>query len=97
MQLADTARPLRRLRPRRAAPAMAYPRQARPDQRLRRPVPMTVALPLSGMWVPTAENRPDDPRSWQNEPGPGADEPAEAEIVHRSIRALEVVPRVRVP
>ncbi len=97
MQLADTARPLRRRSPRRAAPAIAYPRQARPDQRLRRPVPMTVALPLSGTWVRTAENRPDDPRSWQNEPGPGADEPAEAEVVHRSIRALEVVPRVCVP
>lgn len=97
MQLADAGGPLLRLVARRPAAAIAYPRQAQPDRRLRRPVPMTVALPLSGMWVPTADNRPDDPRGWQNEPGPGADEPAAAEVVHRSIRAMEVVPRVPVP
>ncbi|MGH9533613.1 MAG: hypothetical protein ACRD2E_02010 [Terriglobales bacterium] len=75
-----------------------YPRQAlAPDQRLRRPVPMTIAPPLSGAWVHTADNRPEDPRSWQNEPGPGVDEPPAAEIVHRSNASLERVPLNRLP
>lgn len=61
------------------------------------PVPTTVAPSLSGLLIPTANTRPGDPWSWQNEPGPGVGEPPEDEIVRRPIARMEKVRRVRVP
>ncbi len=75
---------------------VVLPRQAARPPRLA-PPPMTIAPPLSGLLVPTANNRPDDPTSWQNEPGPGTGERPEAEIVRRDIAAMETVERVRLP
>lgn len=75
---------------------VVLPRHAPRPSRLA-PPPMTIAPPLSGQLVPTATNRPDDPASWQNEPGPGTGERPEAEIVRRDIAAMEKVERVRLP
>ena len=58
-------------------------------------VPMTIAPPLSSDGIVTATNRPDDPSSWQNEPGPGAGEPPESAIVEQPLTVLESIPRVR--
>lgn len=64
---------------------------------LRSTVPMTIAPPISGEIVHTADNRPEDPANWQNEPGPGVGELANDEIVRRQIGPMEQIPRVRVP
>ncbi len=58
---------------------------------------MTIAPPISGELVHTATNRPEDPGSWQNEPGPGAGEPPESELAWRPIAGMEKVPRITLP
>lgn len=61
------------------------------------PTPTTIAPPVSGLLVHTANNRPEDPLSWQNEPGPGVGERPEAAVVRRAIAPMEEVARVVVP
>jgi len=59
-------------------------------------VPLTPAPPISGELVRTATNTPDDPTSWQNEPGPGMGERPADEVVHRSLQSMEPVARVKI-
>lgn len=75
---------------------LSYPHPpAEPE--LTETAPTTVAPPISGELIVTANNRPDDPRSWQNEPGPGADQPAEDEVVRLPDKTMEKVAKVSVP
>jgi hypothetical protein len=62
---------------------------------LRTTVPMTIAPPLSSDGIVTATNRPQDPSAWQNEPGPGANEPEATEVVRKPLARLETVPKIR--
>lgn len=81
-----------------AAPrTVALPRTAIRNRRLRQPTPRTIAPPVAGLLVLTADNRPQDPGAWQNEPGPGAGESPDLETVRQPIAAMESVPRIVVP
>jgi hypothetical protein len=60
-------------------------------------VPTTVAAPISGEIVVTANNRPGDAGNWQNEPGPGFGQRAEDEVAHRDSDAMERVKKVDIP
>lgn len=84
-------------RPPQRAYAVTLPREAAPSLRLRRATPRTIAPPISGLLVVTADNRPQDPRAWQNEPGPGAGESLELGVVKRRIAEMESVPRIEIP
>jgi hypothetical protein len=74
-----------------------FPRTAVAVPELRPEAPKTIAPPISGEVVLTADNRPEDPASWQNEPGPGAGESAAAEVVRRDNTPMEIVERISVP
>lgn len=76
---------------------VSLPRAAAPNPGLLRPVPQTIAPPVSGEMVLTASNCPQNPRAWQNEPGPGAGESLDLAVVHRSIKKMEAVRRIAVP
>lgn len=77
---------------------VVWPRESHHDRMvLRHTVPMTIAPPISGELVHTADNRPEDPANWQNEPGPGVGETAREEVIRRDIAPMERIPRVVLP
>jgi hypothetical protein len=73
-----------------------YPDELEPQPSVG-PAHMTVAAPISGEVLTTATNRPDDPHSWQNEPGPGFGQQPEEEVAHRRIADMERVERIKIP